>query len=315
MSGPNTNYDPVEVTPLHADEIARIQTEALEAFAGAADLAALTEAKQQHLGDRSPVALANREIGALPPQARKEAGQRVGARPQDAHRGVRDAARGARGRARAADAGRGAGRRDAALAHPAARCPAPAVSLISEQIADVFTALGWDVDEGPEVGGRVAELRRAELPARPPGAADAGHLLRRPAGVGGGAAHAHLAGAGPHDADPRAADLRDLPGPGLPHRRAGRDALAGVHAGRGPGRGRGHLAGAPEGHPGPLRRTDVRRGSGVAAAAELLPVHRAVRRGGPEVLRLPRRVRRQPGPAVPDLLPARAGSSGAAAAW
>ena len=47
---------------------------------------------------------------------------------------------------------------------------------------------------------------------------------------------------------------------------------------------------------------DVRRGPGDQVAAELLPVHRAVRRGRPEVLRLPRRVGRQPGPAVPDLL-------------
>src|SRR5215211_6421466 len=78
MSGPNTDYDPVEVTPLHADEVERMRTEALEAFAKAADLAALQEAKLAHLGDKSPIALANREIGALPPQARKEAGQRVG---------------------------------------------------------------------------------------------------------------------------------------------------------------------------------------------------------------------------------------------
>ncbi len=34
-----------------------------------------------HAGDRSPLALANREIGALPPQAKAEAGQRVGAGP------------------------------------------------------------------------------------------------------------------------------------------------------------------------------------------------------------------------------------------
>ena len=47
----------------------------------------------------------------------------------------------------------------------------------------------------------------------------------------------------------------------------------------------------------------------------LLPVHRAQRRDRPAVLRLPRRVGRRPGQPVPDLLVARAGSSGAAAAW
>ena len=39
---------------------------------------ALKQVRIDHAGDRSPLALANREIGALPPQARKEAGQRIG---------------------------------------------------------------------------------------------------------------------------------------------------------------------------------------------------------------------------------------------
>ena len=149
MSGPNTNYDPVEVTPLHADEIARIQTEALEAFAGAADLAALTEAKQQHLGDRSPVALANREIGALPPQARKEAGQRVGGARKtltEAYAMRLEVLEAEHEQRMLAEE-----RVDVTLPwhtpQLGARHP---LSLISEQIADVFTALGWDVEEGPE---------------------------------------------------------------------------------------------------------------------------------------------------------------------
>ena len=149
MSGPNTNYDPVEVTPLHADEIARIQNEALEAFADAADLAALTEAKQQHLGDRSPVALANREIGALPPQARKEAGQRVGGARKtltDAYAKRLEVLEAEHEQRMLAEE-----RVDVTLPwhtpQLGARHP---LSLISEQIADVFTALGWDVEEGPE---------------------------------------------------------------------------------------------------------------------------------------------------------------------
>ncbi|MET1060899.1 MAG: phenylalanine--tRNA ligase subunit alpha, partial [Nocardioides sp.] len=78
MSGPNTDYDPVEVTPLKADEVEAMRDAALEAIAGAGDLDALKQVRLEHAGDRSPLALANREIGALPPQARKEAGQRVG---------------------------------------------------------------------------------------------------------------------------------------------------------------------------------------------------------------------------------------------
>ena len=78
-----SDYDPVEVTPLHPDEVARMRAEGLAAIAGATDLDGLKEVRLAHTGDRSPLALANREIGALPPQARKEAGQRVGAARSD----------------------------------------------------------------------------------------------------------------------------------------------------------------------------------------------------------------------------------------
>src|SRR3954470_16988130 len=78
MSGPNSSYDPVEVTPLRADQVEEMREQAFAAIAAAGDLEALKQVRIDHTGDRSPLALANREIGALPPQARKEAGQRVG---------------------------------------------------------------------------------------------------------------------------------------------------------------------------------------------------------------------------------------------
>ena len=78
MSGPNSDYDPVEVTPLKAEEVEAMRTAALAAIEAAADLDELKRVRVEHAGDRSPLALANREIGALPPQARKEAGMRVG---------------------------------------------------------------------------------------------------------------------------------------------------------------------------------------------------------------------------------------------
>src|SRR6186997_31076 len=78
MSGPNTNYDPVEVTPLRADTVAAMGYEAVAAIEAAGSLEELKQARLAHAGDRSPLGLANREIGALPPQARKDAGMRVG---------------------------------------------------------------------------------------------------------------------------------------------------------------------------------------------------------------------------------------------
>src|SRR6476660_6235109 len=78
MSGPNSEYDPVQVTPLAAEHVEAMRADALAAIEAAADLAALKQVRLYHAGDRSPLALANREIGALPPAARKEAGARVG---------------------------------------------------------------------------------------------------------------------------------------------------------------------------------------------------------------------------------------------
>ena len=78
MSGPNTNYDPVQVSALDEASVFDMRDAALAAINAAIDLAGLKEVRSSHVGDRSPLALANREIGALPPQARKDAGSRVG---------------------------------------------------------------------------------------------------------------------------------------------------------------------------------------------------------------------------------------------
>src|ERR1700744_2854298 len=79
MSAPNKNYDPVEVTALTAEEVERATREALAAVAAATTLDELKEARLAHAGDRAPLILARAEIGALPPQARADAGRRVGA--------------------------------------------------------------------------------------------------------------------------------------------------------------------------------------------------------------------------------------------
>src|SRR5215217_6267997 len=150
MSGPNTDYDPVEVTPLKAEEVEAMRDAALAAIAGAADLAALKQVRIDHTGDRSPLALANREIGALPPQAKKEAGQRVGQARAAVQQAVaaRQADREIEAEARmlveeAVDVTLPTARRRAGSRHP--------LTMLAEDIADVFLALGWEVAEGPVV--------------------------------------------------------------------------------------------------------------------------------------------------------------------
>ena len=78
MSGPNTNYDPVEVSALDPANVDAAVQDALTAIAAAASLDDLKAVRIAHQGEKSPLALANREIGALPPSAKAEAGKRVG---------------------------------------------------------------------------------------------------------------------------------------------------------------------------------------------------------------------------------------------
>src|ERR1700759_3022151 len=79
MSAPNKNYDPKATASLAPDEVARVLDEALAAVAAAGTLDELKAARIAHEGDRAPLSLARSEIGALPPEARADAGRRVGA--------------------------------------------------------------------------------------------------------------------------------------------------------------------------------------------------------------------------------------------
>ncbi|WP_110205837.1 phenylalanine--tRNA ligase subunit alpha [Nocardioides daejeonensis] len=150
MSGPNSDYDPVEVTPLRADEVEAMRDAALDAIAGAHDLGALKQVRLDHAGDRSPLALANREIGALPPQARKEAGARVGQARGAVNKAIaeRTAVLEAEQAERmlaeeTVDVTLPTGRRRRGSRHP--------LTMQSELIADIFVGMGWEIAEGPMV--------------------------------------------------------------------------------------------------------------------------------------------------------------------
>ncbi|WP_067468626.1 phenylalanine--tRNA ligase subunit alpha [Actinomadura macra] len=150
MSAPNKSYDPVEVSALQPDELERAREEALAAIAAAADLDALKQVRLAHAGDRSPLALANREIGALPPAGRAEAGKRIGA------------ARGAVAQALKARQAELEDERDQRVlveetvdvTLPWDRAPRGArhpLTTMQERMADVFVSMGFEVAEGPEV--------------------------------------------------------------------------------------------------------------------------------------------------------------------
>ncbi|MFD4407344.1 phenylalanine--tRNA ligase subunit alpha [Nocardia sp. NPDC058499] len=135
---------------LTEEALAAAAAAAEKAFAAAADLDALATAKTDHMGGKSPISLAQRSLGSLPKSEKADAGKRVNV---------------ARGRvSRAFEERREAlvAERDAAVlvaeaidvTLPANRGPVGArhpITVISEQVADVFVGMGWEIAEGPEV--------------------------------------------------------------------------------------------------------------------------------------------------------------------
>jgi phenylalanyl-tRNA synthetase alpha chain len=191
MSAPNKSYDPVEVAALSTDEVQRLQAEALAAIAGASDLDELKAARLAHAGDRSPITLANAEIGALPPAARAEAGRRVGG----ARAAIR-AALAARQVELEADRDRRVLVEEAVdVTLPWDRAPQGArhpVTLVAERLADVFVGMGYEIAEGPEVEAEwynfdalnfppdhpAREMQDTLFVAGPDGVRDSGVVLR-----------------------------------------------------------------------------------------------------------------------------------------
>jgi phenylalanyl-tRNA synthetase alpha chain len=149
MSAPNNPYDPVGVSSLEAEAIDAMVAAALTALAEVSDLDDLKSVRLAHAGDRSPLALANREIGALPPAAKAEAGKRMG----QARQVVREALE-----ARLVELEQ---QRDArVLVEEAVDVTLPTrraglgarhpLTTLMERMSEVFIAMGYEVAEGPE---------------------------------------------------------------------------------------------------------------------------------------------------------------------
>lgn len=135
---------------LSQDALTEVVGAARRAFEQAADLDALSHAKTEHLGDRSPVAAARQSLGSLPKADRADAGKRVNvARGEvqrayderlDVLRAERDAAVLV---AERIDVTLPSTRQQIGARHP--------ITILGEHVADAFVAMGWELAEGPEV--------------------------------------------------------------------------------------------------------------------------------------------------------------------
>jgi phenylalanyl-tRNA synthetase alpha chain len=181
------SFDPVEVAALQPEHLDAAVDAALTAIAAADSLDALKDARLAHAGDRSPIALANREIGALPPAARAAAGKRVGAAKAAVgqalgRRGVElEAERDARVLIEeTVDVTLPTNRYRRGARHP--------INLVTDLLCDIFLDMGWQVAEGPEAEASWYNFDALNTPAEHPsrdltdtfyvGAPDSGVVLR-----------------------------------------------------------------------------------------------------------------------------------------
>ena len=135
---------------LSEEALARAVGAANHAFDQAGDLDALARAKTEHLGDRSPIALARQALGSLPKTDRADAGKRVNVARAEAQRSYDDRLEVLRAERDAAVLV--AERIDVTL--PSTRQPIGArhpITILAEHVADTFVAMGWELAEGPEV--------------------------------------------------------------------------------------------------------------------------------------------------------------------
>ncbi|MBA2415963.1 MAG: phenylalanine--tRNA ligase subunit alpha [Geodermatophilaceae bacterium] len=143
-------YDPKQVALLSSESLEDAEAAAVKAFGQAGDLDALAAVRPAHLGERAPVNQARRELGALPPQARADAGRRVNLTRTDIQQAYErrleelTAERDERVlRDQVVDVTLPWERRPRGARHP--------LTSITDRIVDVFVGMGYEVAEGPEL--------------------------------------------------------------------------------------------------------------------------------------------------------------------
>ncbi|KJX75145.1 phenylalanine--tRNA ligase subunit alpha [Mycobacterium lepromatosis] len=141
---------PVDLSMLSSEALAKAVNAARQAIALAVDLDALARTKAEHLGDRSPLALARQALASLPTVDRADIGKQVNSARSEVQRGYDE-------RLATLQAERDAAvlvteRIDVTL--PSTRQPTGArhpITILAEHIADTFIAMGWELVDGPEV--------------------------------------------------------------------------------------------------------------------------------------------------------------------
>ncbi len=139
-----------QAVDLSPQALAEAVNAARQAIGLAESLDGLAHIKTEHLGDRSPLALARQALGTLAKEERSDAGKRVNTARGEVQRSYDE--RLAVLRAERDVAVLAAESIDVTL--PSTRQPPGArhpITILAEHVADTFIAMGWELAEGPEV--------------------------------------------------------------------------------------------------------------------------------------------------------------------
>ncbi len=148
--GVNDDQSPVVPHPTDEAGIDIAVQAALAAFAAATNLDELKTARLAHTGEKSPLSLANREIGRLDKSEKAVAGKLMGASRGRVNKALaeRTAVLEEEDAARilveeTVDVTAAPRRRRAGARHP--------LSTLQDRVSDIFVGMGWEIAEGPEV--------------------------------------------------------------------------------------------------------------------------------------------------------------------
>ena len=148
-------------------DIGAIQDAALSAISAAKDLEELKEVKIAHVGDRSPIAKANQALGQLAPEERSAMGKIIGAARSAINQSFtqREAVLTAERDSKVllqerVDVTLPVNRNAMGALHP--------LTILSNEISDLFVGMGYTVQEGPEMESSWLNFDALNIPADHP---------------------------------------------------------------------------------------------------------------------------------------------------
>ena len=150
MSESESLLPPSEPVVLSEESVQGARDAALDAFASAPDVASLKRARADHIGEASVLARLNASIRNLDKSEKAAAGKLIGQARAQVNKALeeREGVLAAEEDAKLLDAERVDVTALPTTKRTGARHP---LSLLNDQIADMFIGMGWEVAEGPEV--------------------------------------------------------------------------------------------------------------------------------------------------------------------